>query len=660
MKPLILTVLLCLSISVFSQKKFALIVAIGNYMPNSNIPPIASLNDVKYIKAVLHNNGFLEKDIDTLEDSKATKAAILKALDALGAKSKKGDIVVIHFSCHGQQIRDQKTVAEGKDEEDGYDEALIPYDVKKPQYFPGLYTGENHLRDDDLGPKLIAIRNALGKNGSLLVLLDACHSGTATRALEFTSSRGEPVPFNDPENPLETKIDLPAEDHFFDNLSDSASNMVSISGSGPHQQNFQTEIMVDGKKEEVGALTYAFYKAMNDLPAESDYELLFQKIKAQIQSQHPEQIPLVEGNTAQIVFSGNYKPKKEAMFLAPIVDTKASSDTLFKIDKGVMDGITEGSTLKIYSPGNANPVAEGIIKRSDHFNAFGISNKPLTKGSSYEAKIDEMSNGSISASIKIKNNKNDIHGDLLSNQLKLFFQPYKFITFSETADMMIDLSTTSDKGTDAYLVDAVDSTRWQKHLDKHDTLTSDDEKQLMSAIKNSMRVKYLRTMQDGGELAKFMKATIVPANAHNDKEELVLETGENYSLKIDNTGDERIFYTVLDITPDNNVEVLYPSALKNPADYSIAKKSSVIRNLRVSKNTPVGREFLKIIVSKDPMDLRSVLQHTSQRGDMRSFQQTLDDVFNDRGDERATRGDVTSIKAEEVGIATVSFSVKQK
>ena len=660
MKPLILAVLLCLSICVFPQKKFALIVAVGNYMPNSNIPPIASLNDVKYIKAVLHNNGFLEKDIDTLQDSKATKAAILKALDDLAAKAKKGDIVVIHFSCHGQQIRDQKTVAEGKDEEDGYDEALIPFDVKKPQYFPGVYTGENHLRDDDLGPKLIAIRNVLGKNGSLLVLLDACHSGTATRALEFTSSRGEPVPFNDPENPLEANIHLPTEDHFFDNLSDSASNMVTISGSGPHQQNFQTEVLVDGKKEEVGALTYAFYKAMNDLPAESDYELLFQKIKAQIQSQHPEQIPLAEGNTSQIVLSGNYKPKKETIFLAPIVDAKASSDTLFKIDKGVMDGISEGTTLKIYSSGSTDAVAEGVIKRSDHFNAYGISSKPLTKGYSYEAKADGMSNGSIATSIKIKNNKNDVQGNLLSNQLKTFFQPYKFITLSETADMMIDLSKTSEKGIDAYLVDAVDSTRWQRHLNSHDTLTADDKRQLMSAVKNSMRVKYLRTMLDGGELAKFLKATIMPANAHNDKDELVLETEENYSLKIDNAGDERIFYTVLDITPDNNVEVLYPTASKSPADYSIAKKSSVIRNLRVSKNTPVGREFLKIIVSKDPMDLRSVLQHTSQRGDMRSFQQTLDDVFNDRDDERATRGDVSSINAEEVGIATVSFSVKQK
>jgi uncharacterized caspase-like protein len=163
---------LCSTLCATAQKKLALIVAIGNYMPSSGIPAIASLNDIKYIKAVL-------------KDSLATKAAILKALDALARKAKKGDIVLIHFSCHGQQIRDQKTIEAGKDEDDGYDEALLPYDVKKPQYYPGIYTGENHLRDDDLGPKLLTIRNSLGNNGSLLVLLDACHSGTATRAMEI-------------------------------------------------------------------------------------------------------------------------------------------------------------------------------------------------------------------------------------------------------------------------------------------------------------------------------------------------------------------------------------------------------------------------------------------------------------------------------------------
>jgi metacaspase-1 len=94
---------LLFTLAASSQKKLALIVAIGEYPTNSGCPPIASLNDVKYIKSALKKNHFAEKDIDTLKNNQATKARIIKALDALINKAAKNDIVVIHFACHGQQ-----------------------------------------------------------------------------------------------------------------------------------------------------------------------------------------------------------------------------------------------------------------------------------------------------------------------------------------------------------------------------------------------------------------------------------------------------------------------------------------------------------------------------------------------------------------------------
>ena len=102
----------------FAQEKRALIVAIGNYNPESKIPAIASLNDIKYLKAALHKNNFKDQYIDTLVDEQATMLGITKALDALIAKSKLNDIVVVHFSCHGQQIRDQISKELGKDEDE--------------------------------------------------------------------------------------------------------------------------------------------------------------------------------------------------------------------------------------------------------------------------------------------------------------------------------------------------------------------------------------------------------------------------------------------------------------------------------------------------------------------------------------------------------------
>ena len=64
----------------------ALIVAVGEYPVASKIRPIASVNDVKYIKAALNRNGFEDKNIDTLINSHATKAAILSALNTLAEK----------------------------------------------------------------------------------------------------------------------------------------------------------------------------------------------------------------------------------------------------------------------------------------------------------------------------------------------------------------------------------------------------------------------------------------------------------------------------------------------------------------------------------------------------------------------------------------------
>ncbi len=109
---------------------------------------------------------------------------------------------------------------------------------------------------------------------------------------------------------------------------------------------------------------------------------------------------------------------------------------------------------------------------------------------------------------------------------------------------------------------------------------------------------------------------------------------------------------------DNKVEVLYPYKGKEPADYSIEKKSFVERKLSVSKGSPAGVEFLKIIVSKEPMDLRGVFEQKIQRENMQSFQVMLDDLFSQTGTGEKVRADVSGVKMEEIGVITVNFTIK--
>ena len=142
---------------------------------------ISSVNDIPLVRSALIKQGFQSKDIGVLKNEEATKAGIVKAIKDLTASCKKGDVVILHFSSHGQQIED-----DNGDEVDGYDEAIVPYGAP-PSYKDG-YDFSQHLRDDELESLLFDLRLKIGPTGDVIVFADACHSGTVSRGEEI--SRG--------------------------------------------------------------------------------------------------------------------------------------------------------------------------------------------------------------------------------------------------------------------------------------------------------------------------------------------------------------------------------------------------------------------------------------------------------------------------------------
>jgi len=94
------------------------------------------LNMKKYIIAV---HGFEEENIHVLMDDgeheEPTRANLIAAYEKIVAETESGDAIFLHYSGHGTKLRD-----DDGDEDDGYDEALVPLDFKE--------TGM--IRDDDL------------------------------------------------------------------------------------------------------------------------------------------------------------------------------------------------------------------------------------------------------------------------------------------------------------------------------------------------------------------------------------------------------------------------------------------------------------------------------------------------------------------------------
>lgn len=124
------------------------------------------VNDVVNMTGVLTEvYGFAKADIVTLTDEAATRKAMQAAILALVNGGRKGDVLYLHYSGHGANVPD----ADG-DEADGRDEILCPTDLdwKAP------------LADDWLR----ATFNRLREGVSLTVVMDCCHSGTNTRALQ--------------------------------------------------------------------------------------------------------------------------------------------------------------------------------------------------------------------------------------------------------------------------------------------------------------------------------------------------------------------------------------------------------------------------------------------------------------------------------------------
>lgn len=159
-----------------AETKRALLVGISDYDNAMEDPNkwanISGANDVLLLSPLFSEQGYT---VTSLVDSMATHANITKALKQLAKDSKKGDMVYIHFSMHGQPFEDLNG-----DEEDGWDEALIPVDAEM-LYAEGVYEGKNHLLDDELEVYFNDIRSKLGSEGQLYVILDACHSGTGVR-----------------------------------------------------------------------------------------------------------------------------------------------------------------------------------------------------------------------------------------------------------------------------------------------------------------------------------------------------------------------------------------------------------------------------------------------------------------------------------------------
>lgn len=144
----------------------ALLAGINNYRSISDLRGCE--NDVRNIERVITEElGFSSGNIRTLIDRDVTKERIEREWRWLVDDAQPDDRLLFHFSGHGSYTAD-----DDGDEDDGADELLCLYDMD-------FDDEQTYLLDDDL----YQLTERVAEGVALTIILDCCHSGTATRLL---------------------------------------------------------------------------------------------------------------------------------------------------------------------------------------------------------------------------------------------------------------------------------------------------------------------------------------------------------------------------------------------------------------------------------------------------------------------------------------------
>jgi len=167
--------LFCLTLfpltAVHAEARRALVIGIDDYEHENLLPDLrGAVNDARDLTETFIGLNFTR--VETLLDRKATRARILAAWDELLAQSRPGDTLLVTYAGHGMQAPARLPDSES----DGKDEflPLATFDDRGP-------TRTELILDDEIAQWA---DRAAAKDVRMVLVVDACHSGTTFRAVD--------------------------------------------------------------------------------------------------------------------------------------------------------------------------------------------------------------------------------------------------------------------------------------------------------------------------------------------------------------------------------------------------------------------------------------------------------------------------------------------
>ncbi len=606
--------------------KHALLVGVGAYEESTGWSPLNAPNDVYLVRETLVAQGFSKYNIHLLLDEEVSKESLARAFEKkLLAKVKPGDLVVFHYSGHGQQVQD-----DDGDELDGLDEALVPYDSPRA-YMEGFYMGEKLIRDEDLGEHFAKLRKRLGPSGHMLVILDACHSGTGVRGLGTARGTNVIMASDAWKKQWASKpVDVQQLDET--EVSEDAAHMVSLFSSRARQLSYEFEAE-EGKR--YGLLSYAFCKYLSNIEEQMSYRGLLDKIKTFIGTHTSLQTPQLEGEGEMAVLAGNLLSKANYLQVKDWINP-----TTLLLSEGKAHGLHKGSKIALYpvdtrDTTGAEPLGIGEVVYTKAFSSEIELEQPLDKGKALDTwgYVTERNYGNLSVKLEIQLPEND----WLSGLKERIGHTKAIQIIPEEGDLIL-----RKKGDKIQLVN-----RDQYPLVEEGAPTTH---QIYAACIRTAQAQYLRSLDIGGPRLKGEIKLL-----KNDRLVDEFRVGDEFLIEIKNVGSEAFYFNLLDIQPDNVLNVLPLSTDKRSQEEYHLESGETFTSQKMQIFEPTGTEVFKLILTPEPVDLSGVIA-TNGMGVRASNNNPIAVLLSETYLNHTKRG-TSNLRTGAAGIYTTTFVI---
>ncbi len=569
--------------------KLALLVAINDYKSDKISDLAGCVNDIENMKALLIGKyEFKEENIKVLINEQATHANIVKAIqEHLIGQAQRDDIVVFHYSGHGSQMKDQP--APDGDEDDGWDETIVPYDSRTE----GVYD----VSDDQLNG-LLALLNQRTKN--ITFIFDSCHSGTITRGsgIRRYIPPDERTPPPAPSYALKTR----GASQGANDLRPANLNYVLVSGCLSKQSSF--EHYANGKEN--GALTFFLTQELRKAGGGTTWRDIIDAVRGSVNAYYPNQLPQLEGaDIDKFVFNDG------TGLAQPYVLASPKGAAQVALNAGQAQGLTTGSIYHVFSPGSkefsdlTKAIAELELTEVSAFN----STAKYVKGS----KIPEFSRAvetrrnypdmklriyykDLASSAVLKAAKAELDG---FQHLEVMPQERNYHLLLREKDGRIVI-----ENGDTYVLSnsvAVSDPDAVKRV--KDQMTAWAKWYNLLAVENpnsQNRIKFTLTAVSGAASRDPYKVV--------SQKDATLREGEFFECRVENTSKENLYISILDISTDGSVSLIYP----HPEGASELLKADSFLVRRFETYIPEGREtvkdIIKVFATREPADFRVLTQ----------------------------------------------------